>query len=644
LAGQGPAFLKNASYIICASNSYKNGGRALSIKNVTDRTGWLLVLVLGLSFFMAGQWLLFDQGKILQGFYNLFAALLLTYWISWRRNFSVALQNALAVGLALVVYLWTLDWASTTYGVNSNIKLLPILAGLAMVFTLHLPWKPHPEERLGTETTPSRRALRIFSWMLVIASLMAAVVVLAKTYLVVYDPTNVINFFFVLRTDGVLGDIQTAAFTAWWRLWFPLLTLGGMLTAFWFILYRQERLGVWKSLLLIYLLGNLAGVSIEYLATSGLGQLSTEVTSIHYNFYNVAKGYKTFREVWHLLQTFSTQEIFRFFSFPMSHPPLNIVFNWIWIHLTGDHPALIALIIGALAWTGVFPMFLIGRELYNREFGFYMAGLYAVLPNTLTMNMVTLDGLIAGLTAWTFAFMLMGARRRGHGYVFLSGLALAGFALTHYSSPILLPALFMAAIMGLRQQGLKLFPWFRAAFAKLLVFAAGAALPFLLLEMATHWKFDYLAMMSYVVFHAYENNIALHPWFVGSWLTWVNYFIFVGVPVTALFVVRWLDIIRGDWKNDFFPWAGLTTMVIPFILGIARQECERAYMLFNVFVVATAVLALWQGTQPLRYMRRPGDAAAVEEMGGGWRPMFFAVMALAFLNAMIIEMLVVDHF
>jgi hypothetical protein len=616
----------------------------LSVKNITDKAGWLLVLALGLGLFCLGQWYLFDQGKILQGFYSLFTCLLITYWISWRRDFSIALQNAVAVAVALVVYLWTLDWASTTYGVNSNIKVLPILAGLAMVFTLHSPFKPAPEENLGTPTTYSRRALRIFAWILVVASIMAAVVVMAKKYLVAYDSTNVVNFFFVLRTDGVLGDIQTLAFTAWWRLWFPLLTLGGMLTAFWFILYRQERLGVWKSLLLIYVLGNLAGISIEYLATSGLGQLAAEVKTIHYNFYNVAKGYKTFHDVWHMLETFASREIFQFNSFPMSHPPLNIVLNWIWIHLTGDNPALIAIIIGALAWTGVFPMFLIGRELYNREFGFYMAGLYSVLPNTLIINMVSLDGLITSFTAWTFAFMLMGSRRKGHGYVFLSGVALAGFALTHYSSPILLPALFITAIMGLRSQGKSLFPWLGAAVSKLVVFAAGAGLPFLLLEMATHWKFDYLAMMHYVVFQAYGNNIALHPWFVGSWLTWVNYFIFISAPITALFVVRWLDIIRGDWKNDFFPWAGLTTMVVPFILGIARQECERAYMLFNIFVVATAVLVLWQGTQPLRYMRRPGENAAVEEMGGGWRPMFFVVMALAFVNAMVIEMLVVDHF
>jgi len=93
----------------------------LSVKNITDKAGWLLVLALGLGLFCLGQWYLFDQGKILQGFYSLFTCLLITYWISWRRDFSIALQNAVAVAVALVVYLWTLDWASTTYGVNSNI-------------------------------------------------------------------------------------------------------------------------------------------------------------------------------------------------------------------------------------------------------------------------------------------------------------------------------------------------------------------------------------------------------------------------------------------------------------------------------------------------------------------------------------------
>jgi len=475
---------------------------------------------------------------------------------------------------------------------------------------------------------------------------MTLIIVGAKKYLALYDYTNVINFFFVLRIHGILGDITSSAFKDWWRLWFPLLHLGLLLSSFWFILYRQARIGVWKSLLLIYLLGNLGGLSIEYLATSGLDQLALELKSIHYHFYTVAKTFPTFHSVWHMLGTYASQEIYHYLSFPGTHPPLNIVWNWILIRLTGDSPALIAFLIGAAAWTGVFPMFLIGREMYNREFGYYMAGFYIVLPNELIINMVALDGLTASFAAWMVAFTLMGTRRQNHRYMLGAGLAAAGFALAHYSMPILLPALLVLGVIGLRDLGKPaagVWAWAKAAVLKVLLFLIGVAIPFFLLELTTHWKFDYLAMQRYVLNAVYSNTVGLHPWFVGSWLCWVNYFVFLGVPLAALFIVRWLDILKGAWRNDVLPWAGLCIMLVPFTLGIGRQEGERAWMLFNVFMIATAALTLWNGTKPLRY-HHPSEVARSEEMGGGWRSLFFVMLALSFLNAMVIEMLVVDHF
>jgi hypothetical protein len=66
-------------------------------------------------------------------------------------------------------------------------------------------------------------------------------------------------------------------------------------------------------------------------------------------------------------------------------------------------------------------------------------------------------------------------------------------------------------------------------------------------------------------------------------------------------------------------------------------------MLFNIFIVGTAALALWQGKQPLRYMLEPEAAGQMQEMGGGWRSAFLLMLALSFINAMVVQMLVVDH-
>jgi hypothetical protein len=127
-------------------------------------------------------------------------------------------------------------------------------------------------------------------------------------------------------------------------------------------------------------------------------------------------------------------------------------------------------------------------------------------------------------------------------------------------------------------------------------------------------------------------------------MCWFEYFIHIGAVVTALYLVRWREIFRGDWRNDVLPWAGLVTLMVPFVLGAGRQETEREYMLFNVFIVGTAALALWKGKGLFRYMQRASDTSGVvEEMGQGWRGMFYAVLAGSYLNAMVIEMLVVDH-
>lgn len=616
-------------------------------KTVFEKSGWLAAIGLAAGFFLLGQAYLISAGNVILGLYSSMTALIVLYWLGHKSRPAIPLLNVLVIALALyiyhrVAYQSSVDWDMATGSV------FPVLVGLLLVFTLHSPFRPAAgNDRLPGEETDRQRLRLLFIWILVIAAVVLTIVPLAKQYLAPFDYSNVINFFFVLRKDGILGDIPSAPFKAWGRLWVPAMYLVVLLASYRLILYRQATLGIWKSLLLIYLLGNVGGVIIATLSSNGLEGLALQVKSIHFNFYNTAKFYETFGEVWGMLGTFATHEIHRFHSFAMSHPPLHIVLNWVLIHVTGDSRLLIALCLGALAWTGVFPMFLIGRELFNREFGYYLAGLYATLPATLIINHVALDALIACLFAWALAFTLIGSRREGHGFMFLAGLAVGVFALVHYITPIILPPLFVVAVIGLRNQGKweqGAWAWWKAALLKTALFLVGVGLPMLAVEIATQWKFDYPTMMQYIVFVAHKDNIPLHPWFVGSWLTWVNYFIYVGVGVTALFVLRWREILRGDWKNDIIPWVGITTMIVPFIMAVARQESERAFLLFNVFVVTIAALALWQGKRSLRYMLPPAERAAVPEMGGGWRPVFLFILALSFVNAVIIQMLAVDHF
>ncbi|MBN1595236.1 glycosyltransferase family 39 protein [candidate division FCPU426 bacterium] len=608
--------------------------------------GWVVMLAVAVGLMLAGQKQLLGSGNVIIGIFNTLSALVVLLWLVKGGQYRIPLLKALLVGAVVMVYNKTAYQSSFGWDSSTKTVMLLMAASMGLVLLFHPPLSSGGPERSTREPSRTQR-LRSMGLMLVLAAgVMALVIVLAKKYVSVYDYTAVMNWFFVLRWHGVIGDIASATFREWGKLWLPSLYLLLLLFSYAMILKGQKWLGAWKSLALLYLLGNAGGLTIAYLSASGWHILPLQVKSVHYNFYAVAKEFNTFGEVWSMVGTYATKEIFRYVSFPATHPPFHIVLNWLLIQLTGDNLYWIAIGLGALAWTGVFPMYLIGKELYNRELGFYTAGLYMVMPATLILNHITLDALTATLTAWALALIIIGCRRKRALVMILAGLAVAGIAATNYVTPLIMPALMLMAVYMLRNEGFPqrgFWPYVQAAGLRTLLFLAGIAVPYLLVEISTGWRFDYLAMIKHVMYYVNKHGGNLHPWFVGAWLAWFSYFNFVGVVGVGLYLVRWKEIFQGDWKNDVLPWLGLVTMLIPCVMGVGRQETEREYMLFNIFMAATAALALWQGKQPLRYMLKPGGQEPFQEMGGGWRVVFLAMLALSYINTVAIQMLVVDH-
>lgn len=615
-------------------------------KKITNRIGWAALMGLAVWFLIHGQIYILTNKNIIIGILNSITCLIITTYLFRLEQKGVGLFKALILGAVLIYYNYvaycsSLVWDVGTYTVGMT------LAGMLLFMTIHSPFKVFSGPERNPEVMATRQRLgKIFIWMAVILFAMAASVVWSKKYMSAYDYTSVMNWFFVLRSHGVIGDIPSAPFREWGKLGLPLLYLIVLLVSLWFIVFRQKMMGVWKSLLLLFVLGNAGGLIMAKLSTSGMHVLQLQVTSIHYHFYNMAKSFQTFSEVWNMVGTYATREIHHWVSFPATHPPFAIVMNWLLIKFTGDNVTLIALILGSLAYTGVFPMYLIGREYYNREIGLYMAALFIVLPSTLIINHISLDAFTASLTAWAVALVLIGCRREKPWIMFLAGLAVAGIAATNYVTPLIMSALFLLALTELRNMGKPqegLLAWIKAAIPKAVVFLFGIAIPYLLVEISTQWKFDYIAMLKHTTFVINTHGTRQRPWFVGCWLGWFGYFNHVGLPVTALFILRWREILKGDWRNDALPWAGIVIMLVPFIMGIGRQETERQFMIFNVFVIATAALALWKRKEPFRYMIRPVDNKTIPEMGGGWRGLFFLMVTLSYINAVVVQMLVVDH-
>jgi hypothetical protein len=609
--------------------------------------GWVLLVGLAVGFFLIGQWLIVKQINIIIGFLYILTGVILCFWLFEKEKTArlVSMGKAVLLGGVVVFYSWASYKSSRGWDASWMTYALALAGGL-MAFTVHNPWvrSSQPDRRPVLEDE-HKRWVQLGKWGLAVLFIFVAAIIASKRYLAMYDFTGCINWFFVLRIHGVLGDIASGPFTEWGRLWFPLAYLAVLAASYAYILKHQETLRPWKALLYLFVLGNIGGLAIAYLSTEGLGILDAQVRSIHYNFYSVAKTYTHFGDLWQMLGTFATVEIRRFVSFPHTHPPFGIVLNWVLIQLTGGNETLIALGLGALAWTGIFPMFILGRELYNREMGYYMAGLYSVMPSTLIINHIAMDAFSASLAAWTVAAVAIGCRRKNHAWMFWAGLAWAGVASINYTALLLLPALLVMAVILIRDQGwwqAGVLAWLQASLLKMIWFVTGIGLPWGIVLLTTHGRFDYWAMFHYLM-SATKQDAAYHPWFIGVWQSWIGYFIHVGLPVTVLFALRWREILHGDWRHDVFPWIGMVIIMIPFCLATARQETEREFMIFNVFVIGTAALALWQGRNTFRSLQPSPGGAVIAESSGGWRTAFFVALVVSFVNAMVIEMLVVDH-
>jgi len=208
-----------------------------------------------------------------------------------------------------------------------------------------------------------------------------------------------------------------------------------------------------------------------------------------------------------------------------------------------------------------------------------------------------------------------------------------------------LPGLFALAVIALRDRRLGPLgsePWLREAATLTGCFVLAPALLYLGLQLLLQGRFDYALMIQ----HAngiFSDTIRTRPWFIWFWLSPVQYFIHVGAAVTTLFFIRWGEILRGDWRNDALPWAGLITMALVFLNATVHNEADRLYIVYTPFVVWTAALALWREATPLRYLSSADGQGKIPETGGGFSAAFGLITALSYINAVVIQLLVVDY-
>ncbi len=600
------------------------------------KRSWLIFVAL--LFFGLGQVLILSDLQLIIGLLSSLGSLILLYWCLAQPQQPGSWAKVLAISLLLPVYVGGAYLSSASANINNLITMAFFLVGMLLVFALFPPFKaPQPLTTITRSDSRSVTALTVLFSVAWVGLLMGLTIVLAKRYLVQYDPMTITHFFFPLRQEGTLNNyLGSLPFTQWARLWWVALYLTVFLVWHSWVLRRGDSMKDWKIIVGIYILANAGSLVMAVLSTDGLAVLGLQVKSLFFHYYTVAKTYATWPELWKMMGTYANQEIYQWVSFPSTHPPLSVVLVWLLIKLTGDSPTLIALVIGLAAWSAIIPMYWIGRELYHRRVGYVMAALYAVLPNVLLFAYASLDTVYAACLAWATALVILGTHRRAYHWMIWAGLMLVLTLSLCYVVPLYVPVLFMLAIMGLRRQRTVL-GWTKEALLKALLLIAAVLLPLGLLMALTHGGYDYLKMFNYTMHYAHVKGSELRPWVIWSWLAPAAYFIHAGAVITALFILRLIQVWRGEHNHDYWPWIALVTMAVPFLTATSRGETDRQFMVLNPLVVGTAAMVFWTAGK-----QRLGQVMQSSKRVIASYPLLLALV-LSFINAVVIEILTIDH-
>lgn len=600
------------------------------------KRSWLFLLtalVLGV-----GQFLIF-QGQLIFGLLSSICGVMLLYWLLAQPKEPTNWMKVISITLLMIIYISGAYLSSASARINNLMTIGFFLVGLLLVFSFFPPFKKPDsltkcsDDDAGT-TLSSRNLLINVSWVAVV---MVAIIYLSKKYLVQYDAMTINHFFFPLREVGTLNNyITSLPFKEWSRLWLPAVYLVGL---FWWhrrVTVHGERMKDWQIIGGVFLAANIGSLILASLSSDGLYVLPQQVKSLFFHYYTVAREYATFTDVWNVMSTYATKEMNQWVSFPSTHPPLGVVITWLLIKITGDSPTLIALIMGMAAWSAVIPMYFIGRELYHRQMGYTMAALYAVLPNILLFSYTSFDAVYAACMAWIIALMIIGTRRKEYYWMVIAGLAVFLAVSLCYVVPLYVPAMFMFAIMGLRKKR-DWKSWTKEAVIKGFLFILAIAVPFWLFSVLTHHGYDYLEMFNHTMHYAHVKGTELRPWFIWSWLAPSAYFIHAGVIVTTLFILRFTKLLRGQHPHDYFPWIALVTIVVPFLTATSRGETDRQFMVLNPLVVGTAAMIFWKCQHAIYEHRGPKPWGVVNS----WA--LILAMALSYINAVVIQIITIDH-
>ncbi|MCD6288709.1 MAG: glycosyltransferase family 39 protein [Candidatus Hydrogenedentes bacterium] len=382
---------------------------------------------------------------------------------------------------------------------------------------------------------------------------------------------------------------------------------------------RRMSPPLWLTLLVLICAGFLLNVSVASMNT-GIGAVATPFERYGLEYYGDVPFVKNPVDFLHNFSVIRPELSMH----GRTHPPGPILFLWlIWV-LTGANVMAVSICTVALASVTVAPLYLLVRDMADRDTALTCSALYVCVPTTILYGATSMNAvyaLFAVTTIWLF-WKAMETRK-----LYNAGLFGLSFALTFFMS-------YDMANLGTFFVVVFVSSMFDSRFRKHAVTATTIAVAVFLSFYALLYfvaGFNVVASFRDAVVQVREDLFFMDTYTPrASYWVWrfanpVEVFFFAGIPVSVLFFAAWRSRFkRGAWRSrpDIYLLAGLCMMAVFNFTYLGKSEMARVSGYFFPFILIPAAL----------YLQK------VVERTGRYRPVYITTATL-FVQSWLMETL-----
>lgn len=283
-----------------------------------------------------------------------------------------------------------------------------------------------------------------------------------------------------------------------------------------------------------------------------------------------------------------------------THPPGPVLFLWAVSKLFGDGVLIASLSVIVFGSLSVIPVYLLSRDLYGKEVGFYTIALYTLAPNIIMFTATSMDTVFAFFSAWSVYFFFKAIKDKYSPiYPILSGLSFAiGVFMT--IGVFIIGLFFVIVALYYAITGCGMFNTFK----KMLTLLVSICGFYLLLYITT--GFNAIECFSAISRLHIESITGPHITMRGSYLYWrfgnlAAILLFIGIPTALLFIKETVASVVNAIKDrqiDVYVLASVATLLVVIFAELVNGEMERLTLFLAPFFIipsAKHLLKLFPG-------------------------------------------------